>query len=64
MLTKYIAKDKLEGLFKGLPDKVDIEELMYRLYLLQKIEAGEIDIQEGHVLAHSEAKERLSKWQN
>ncbi|HCC68931.1 MAG TPA: hypothetical protein DEP99_03490 [Nitrospiraceae bacterium] len=65
MLTKYIAKDKLEGLFKELPDKVDVEELMYRLYVLQKIEAGEIDIKEGRVLEHSDVKERLSKkWQN
>lgn len=65
MLTKYIAKDKLEVIFKELPDKVDVEELMYRLYLFQKIEDGERDVQEGRVLTHSEARERLSrKWQN
>jgi predicted transcriptional regulator len=59
-----ISKSKLETLFKELPDKVDIEEVMYRLYLLQKIEAGETDIQEGRILSHSEAQERLSKkWQ-
>lgn len=38
---------------------------MYRIYLLQKIEAGEKDIAEGRALSHKEAAERLSKkWQN
>ena len=59
-----ISKSKLETLFKELPDRVDIEEVMYRLYLLQKIEAGEIDIQEGRILSHDEVLKRLSKqWQ-
>lgn len=60
-----ISKSKLEILFKELPDKVDIEEVMYRLYLLQKIESGETDIQEGRILSHKEAMERVSKkWQS
>lgn len=59
-----ISKSKLETLFKELPDKVDIEEVMYRLYLLQKIERGEADIQEGRTLSHKDAMKRLSKkWQ-
>lgn len=60
-----ISKSKLETLFKDLPDSVEIEEVMYRLYLLQKIEAGETDIREGRILSHNDAMERLSKkWQN
>lgn len=60
-----ILKSKLEGLLKELPEKVDIEDVMYRIYLLQKIEAGEKDIAEGKTLSHKEAMERLSrKWRN
>ena len=60
-----ILKSKLEGLLKELPDKVDIEDVMYRIYLLQKIEAGEGDIAEGKIFSHKDAMERLSKkWQN
>ncbi|HYA88841.1 MAG TPA: hypothetical protein VEI57_17495 [Nitrospirota bacterium] len=60
-----ILKSKLEGLLKELPEKVDVEDVMYRLYLLQKIEAGEKDIAEGKTLPHKNAVERLSKrWQN
>ena len=60
-----ISKSKLETLLKELPEKVDIEEVMYRLYLLQKIEAGEADIREGRVLSHKVTMKRLSKkWRN
>jgi len=60
-----ISKSKIETLLKELPEKVDIEEVMYRLYLLQKIEAGEADIREGRVLSHKVAMKRLSKkWRN
>lgn len=60
-----ILKSKLEGLLRELPEKVDVEDVMYRLYLLQKIEAGEKDIAEGRTLTHKDAVDRLSKkWQN
>ena len=60
-----IAKSRLEKLFKELPDVVDTEEVMYRLYLLEKIEAGEADIMEGKILSHDDAMKRLSeKWQS
>ena len=60
-----ILKSKLEGLLKDLPEKVDVEDVMYRLYVLQKIEVGEKDIAEGRTLPHEDAVERLSKkWQN
>jgi predicted transcriptional regulator len=60
-----VTKEKLETLIKELPDTVDVEEVMYRLYLLQKIEEGEAAIKEGKILSHDEAMKRLSKkWQN
>lgn len=60
-----ITKEKLNTLIKDLPDTVDIEEVMYRLLLLQKIEAGESAIREGGALSHDEVMMRLSKkWQN
>jgi len=60
-----ILKSKLEGLLKELPEKVDAEDVMYRIYILQKIEAGERDNAESKTLSHKEAMARLSKkWQN
>ena len=60
-----VAKEKLETLIRDLPDSVDIEEVMYRILLLQKIEEGEAAIKEGKTLSHDEALNRLSKkWRN
>ncbi len=60
-----ILKSKLESLLKDLPEKVEVEDVMYRLYVLQKIEAGETDITQGRTLPHKAAVERLSeKWRN
>jgi hypothetical protein len=60
-----ILKSKLEDLIRKLPEKVDVEDVIYQIYLLQKIEAGEKDIAEGRMLSHEKVDERLSKkWQN
>lgn len=60
-----VAKEKLETLIRDLPDSVDIEEVMYRIMLLQKIESGEAAITEGKTLSHDDALKRLSqKWRN
>jgi predicted transcriptional regulator len=60
-----IAKIKLEAIIRNLPEMVDIEDAMSRLYLLEKIEAGKADIREGRTLSHDQAVERLSrKWQS
>lgn len=58
-----ITKAKLETFLEDLPEQVDTEEVMYRLYLLEKIEAGEADIAEGVTLLHEEVVQRLTrKW--
>lgn len=58
-----ITKAKLETFLGDLPEQVDTEEVMYRLYLLEKIEAGEADIAEGRILSHEAAVQRLArKW--
>ena len=60
-----ILKSQIEVLLRELPDKVDIDDVMYRIYLLKKIEAGETDINEGKMLSHKDAIKRLSKkWRN
>lgn len=57
-------KGKIHRLVDSLPNQraEAIEELQYRLYVLQKIENGLRDIEAGRVVSHEEAKRRLSKW--
>jgi predicted transcriptional regulator len=58
-----ISKKALESCIAEMPDVIDADEVMHRLYLLQKIEAGETDILGGKTLTHDEVVLRLSqKW--
>ena len=57
-----VTKTRLQELVDGLPDEVDLEEVMYRLYLLQKIEAGEGDIAAERTLSHEEVAARVRSW--
>jgi predicted transcriptional regulator len=59
-----LARTTIESCIATLPDFVDPEDVMYRLYLLGKIEAGESDIREGKTVTHDVVMERFSsKWQ-
>lgn len=58
-----MARSAIESCIATLPDVVDSEDVMYRLYLLEKIEAGEQDIRDGKVIPHENVVERFSsKW--
>ncbi|MBJ6726264.1 hypothetical protein [Geomesophilobacter sediminis] len=60
-----IKKSELQAFLADMPDVVDADEVMHRVYLLQKIEAGEADIVSGKVVSHADAVERLSqKWRD
>ena len=43
-------------LVRQLPEQVDIEELIYRLYLREKVAAAEEDIAAGRTLSADEAR--------
>ena len=58
-----MARSAIESCIATLPDVVDSEDVMYRLYLLEKIEAGEQDIRNEKVIPHENVMERFSsKW--
>lgn len=55
-----LHRAQLEQFVHELPDPVDSDEVMYRLYLMQKIEAGERDISQGKTLSHQALCARLA----
>ncbi len=57
-----IAKKQILELVKDLPEEVDIDEVMYRLYLRQKIESAEEDVREGRLVSHEEVMKETSQW--
>jgi len=57
-----IRKDEVLELLRQMPDEVDVEELIYRLYLLEKLAAAEADIAAGRTLSADEVKAQTASW--
>jgi predicted transcriptional regulator len=53
------VKEMARVLIERLPDTATFDDLMYELYVRQKIEAGLKDAAEGHVLSHEEVVREL-----
>ena len=56
------AKQKAYEVISRMSDESTLEDIQYHLYVLQCIEQGEKDIEDGKVISHSEAESRLAKW--
>ncbi len=46
----------------ALPENVDLEEIMYKLYVIDKIRKGEKAIEEGKKITSEELKKEISSW--
>lgn len=55
---------KLEALntIDQLPEDVDIDEIMYRLYVLDKIRKGQEAIAQGETITSEELKGDIDSW--
>jgi predicted transcriptional regulator len=53
------AKDAARQIIDRLPDQATWDDIMYELYVKQKIEEGIQAADEGRTVSHSEAKRRL-----
>ena len=56
------TKQKVYELISRMPEESTLEDIQYHLYVLQCIEQGEKDIEDGKVLTHDRVERRLAKW--
>jgi hypothetical protein len=54
------VKDEVRKLAAQLPDNATWDQVMYEVYVRQKIADGEKAISEGHTRAHDEVKKRFN----
>ncbi|MGB3459470.1 MAG: hypothetical protein WBB08_09310 [Halobacteriota archaeon] len=57
-----IAKQQVIDMIEDLPERIDVDELMYRLYLREKLEAAEEDVREDRLISHEEVVNETTKW--
>lgn len=58
-----LVKEKVLETIQSLPDEFSLDELVERLILLEKIDAGLKQVEEGKTLSQKEAREKMKKWQ-
>jgi predicted transcriptional regulator len=58
MLTKERVKNTIER----LPEQFTIDEIIEELIVIDKIEQGLKDIEEGNVYTTEEVRQKLGKW--
>lgn len=53
------AKQAARQIIEQVPEQASWDDIMYELYVKQKIEKGIKAVEEGRVVSHDEAKKRL-----
>jgi hypothetical protein len=61
MQTHTPKQDALEAI-QRLPDNVDLEEIMYRLYVLEKVRKGREDVANGRVISAEDLRNEIQSW--
>ncbi len=57
-----IAKEKIQKAIQNIPDNLEIENVIEKLILLDKIEQGIKDMNDGKVFTGEQVREKLAKW--
>ena len=57
-----MQKEEVLALVRQLPDEVDVEAVIYRLYLREKLAAAEADIAAGRTLSFEEVRKQARTW--
>lgn len=55
-------KEEALELLNELPDDCTLEDIQYRLYVLEKTRKGRADVSQGRSYLNADAKQRLDRW--
>ncbi|WP_426994319.1 hypothetical protein [Methylomonas sp. CM2] len=61
MQTQSLKQEALESL-RHLPDDADIDEIMHRLYVIDKLRKSRETVEKGEVISHEELKREIEQW--
>ena len=57
-----LTKEKIHYTIDTLPDNLTIDQVINQMILLDKIEQGIVDANEGRVFTTDDVKDKLNKW--
>ena len=57
-----LTKEKIKKSIDTLPDNLTIDQVIDKIIMLDKIEQGLADVENGNVFTTEEIKDKLNKW--
>lgn len=58
LAVKQVALNTIDK----LPEDADIDEIMYQLYVVEKIQKAQQAVEQGHVLTSEELRREIDSW--
>jgi len=55
-------KQTVLDLVRDLPDDASLEDIQYHLFVLQRVEKGLKEVEDGKVVSEDEMESRFAKW--
>ena len=55
-------KQEVMNAISKMPETADIEDIMYRLYVIDKVRKGREAVQQGKVISVDELREEIKSW--
>lgn len=56
------AKEAVADILREAPENATFEEIMYQIYVREKIEVGLKDVEQGNIVSPEQVEARLSRW--
>ena len=57
-----MGKNRILEVVEALPDDVDLDLLIEKLYLLRRLELAEEEIAAGKLIEHDDVEKRFASW--
>jgi len=61
-MPETTVRDRVLRAVGEMPDGATYDDVMERVYMLQKIERGRQQIEAGEGIPHEEAKQQMKRW--
>jgi len=57
-----LTKEEVNKQIKELPDEFTLDELIEKLLIIDKVNRGLLDVEEGRTVSETELDKRMAKW--
>ena len=61
-MSSVSVKEDIITMIENLPDNTDYDDIMYHIYVRQKVDKGCAQLANGEGIDHVDVKKSLSKW--